>query len=277
MTPAPDRFTFIDLTSGENWTLRPGSAKFPLWLFLPGRRIPGTRISDYRVLKKLSTARDQDTLTNFVDPTSTMFKRFWDPLCAAVLNTDANEGSAKLIGQMLDMTLLKGPDFARPFLTPNGLSGTLVDPALAYLQQRKVHVALGARVKSIGLAENQATHLVIGNNTIEFSPTDHLILCLPPHQVKSLLPQVQVPTSTRPILNVHFGMNEEYRLPRNAAFIGVVNGISQWIFRRETTLSVTVSNATALMDKDVDELSDQIWQEVASAIGRPDISRPPTG
>ena len=29
------------------------------------------------------------------------------------------------------------------------------------------------------------------------------------------------------------------------------------------------------MEKDTDELSDQIWQEVAFAIGRPNIPRPP--
>ena len=275
VTPAPDHFPFIDLTSGEHWSLRPGSAKLPLWLFLPGRRIPGTRISDYLVLKKLSSAQDQDTLTDYIDPTSVIFERFWDPLCAAVLNTDAHEGSAKLIGRMLDMTLLKGPPYARPFLTPHGLSATLVDPALAYLRQGQVHVEFGARVTSLSLRENRATHLDVGHKTIELSPMDHVILCLPPNQIQSLVPQVQVPTLTRPILNVHFGLDEEYRLPGNAAFIGVINGISQWIFRRGTTFSVTVSRANALMNKDTDELSDQIWQEVASTIGQPNISRPP--
>jgi len=136
-------------------------------------------------------------------------------------------------------------------------------------------VEFGTRVTSLGLRENRATHLEIGHKTIDLSPTDHLILCLPPNQIQSLVPQVQVPTLTRPILNVHFGLDEEYRLPRNEAFVGVINGISQWIFRRETTLSVTVSRATALMDKEADKLSDQIWREVASAIGRPNISRPP--
>ena len=275
VTPAPDSFPFIDLTSGESWTLRPGSAKLPLWLFLPGRRIPGTRISDYHVLKKLSAAQDQDILTDYVDPTSTIFERFWDPLCAAVLNTDAHEGSAKLIGRMLDMTLLKGPTFARPFLMPTGLSAALVDPALAYLRQRRVHVALGTRIKSLGLREDRAAHLETGDRTTDLSPTDHLILCIPPHQVHSLLPEVQVPTATRPILNVHYGLDEECPLPRNAAFIGVINGISQWIFRRGTTLSVTVSSAAALIDKDAEKLSDHIWQEVASVIGRPDIPHPP--
>ena len=150
VTPAPDHFPFIDLKSGEDWSLRPGS-ETPALAVLPGRRIPGTRISDYLVLKKLSSAQDQDALTDYIDPTSIIFERFWDPLCAAVLNTDAHEGSAKLIGRMLDMTLLKGPPFSRPFLTPHGLSATLVDPALAYLRQSQVHVEFGARVTSLNL------------------------------------------------------------------------------------------------------------------------------
>ena len=275
VTPAPDTFPFTDLMSGENWTLRPGSAKLPIWLFMPGRRIPGTRVRDYRVLRKLSSAPDHATLSDFVEPNSTMFKRFWEPLCAAVLNTDANEGSAKLIGRMLDMTLLKGPAFARPYLTPNGLSATLVNPALTYLRSQQVKITLGARLKSLGLGRARAEKLVIGDEVTTLSPGDHVILCIPPGQVKSLLPEVTVPNVTRPILNVHFGPDKEYLLPQNAAFIGIINGTSQWIFRRGKTLSVTISNAAVFMDENTEELSNKIWQEVSAVIGHPNIPRPP--
>ena len=275
LEPASDAFPFIDLKSGEQWTLRPGNAKLPLWLFLPGRRIPGTKLADYKVLRDLPTANDTETLTNFVDSGSMMFERFWDPLCAAVLNTDAQEGSAKLIGRMLELTLLRGPAFARPFLTPKGLSPTLVDPALAYLKERKASTSFGARVRTIGLDGNRAARFQVGDQTINLSDNDHLILCVQPHEAATLLPDIRVPTDMRPILNVHFGLEEEVSLPNGAAFIGVINGISQWVFRRGTTLSVTVSSATALMEEEAEGLAADIWKEVSEIITRPGLPLPP--
>ncbi len=275
LEPASDAFPFIDLKSGEQWTLRPGNAKLPLWLFLPGRRIPGTKLADYKVLRDLPTANDTETLTNFVDSGSVMFERFWDPLCAAVLNTDAQEGSAKLIGRMLELTLLRGPAFARPFLTPKGLSPTLVDPALAYLKERKASTSFGARVRTIGLDGNRAARFQVGDQTISLSDNDHLILCVQPHEAATLLPDIRVPMDMRPILNVHFGLEEEVSLPNGAAFIGVINGISQWIFRRGITLSVTVSSATALMEEEAEGLAADIWKEVSEIITRPGLPLPP--
>jgi len=273
--PAPDAFPFVDLKSGEKWTLRPGSAKLPLWLFLPGRRIPGTKLTDYKVLRDLPGANDTDILTDFVDPASVMFERFWDPLCAAVLNTDATEGSAKLIGRMLEMTLLRGPAFARPFLTPLGLSPTLVDPALDHLRKHQADVKFGARLRSLGTESDRVKVLQFGNESIDISNPDHVILCVPPHEAAALLPDLHVPTETRPILNVHFGLEEECPLPDSAAFVGVINGISQWVFRRGTTLSVTVSSATALMAEESEGLAEDIWKEVSTLIGRPDLPLPP--
>ena len=81
----PNAFPFIDLKNAERWTLQPGNVKLPFWIFLPHRRIPGTHIKDYLVLKKLAAASPNSTLTNHVDPNSTMFKRFWEPLSNAVL------------------------------------------------------------------------------------------------------------------------------------------------------------------------------------------------
>lgn len=274
LKPAPGALPFIDLASGEKWSLRPGNTKFPLWLFMPGRRIPGTRLVDYKAIKRLSAAGGEDTLTKFVDVSSVMFERFWDPLCTAVLNTDAKDGSAKLISRMLEMTVLKGPAFARPFLAPAGLSAALIEPGLSYLRKGKINLKFRKRLKSIDLDHNRAGKMIFVDNTIALTQKDHIILCLPPHQIRSLLPIIEVPTDTRPILNVHFGLTEEHPLPEDAPFMGIINGTSQWLFRRANILSVTVSNASVFVEKDTDELVNLIWREISHIISCPKMPLP---
>lgn len=272
---AANTFPFIDLKSGESWALRPGSAKFPLWILFPNRRIPGTNLKDYAFIRKILTVSTDTVLTDHINSNNMMFKRFWEPLCTAVLNTDANEGSVKLMARMLELTFLRGPKFVRPFLTPDGLSATLVDPAIDYIIQRGGQIRFGERLRSIEVSRTRAESLVVGNQEFELAKTDHILLALPPSEVATLVPELTVPTETKPIINVHFRLNNCPSLPYHSHFVGVINGISQWVFRRRDILSVTVSNAVTLVDQDAEELAEKIWQEVAAIIDWKELSMPP--
>ena len=272
---AENAFPFIDLLNDESWTLRPGSASFPLWILFPHRRIPGTSVKDYTTLKKIINVPSDLAVKNYVDPESVMFKRFWEPLCTSVLNTDAKEGSARLIGRMLELTFLRGPAFVRPFLTPEGLSATLVDPAVDYVIQRGGHVRFSERLRSVNVSEARVDKVTVGNEEIKLGKTDHIVLALPPNEVAALIPELIVPTETRPIINVHFRLNTHTPLPNDAPFIGVVNGTSQWVFRRGDIFSVTVSNAVALVDHSAEELAMKIWLEVVRIIKQKEKPLPP--
>ena len=45
----PERaaFPFVDLATGERWTVRIGGGRIPWWVLSASRRIPGTRLSEY--------------------------------------------------------------------------------------------------------------------------------------------------------------------------------------------------------------------------------------
>ena len=136
-----------------------------------------------------------------------MFKRFWVPLSNAVLNTDAREGAARLLGKMLELTLLRGPAFAQPFLTPKGLSAALVDPAIKYLAEHKCSITFGARVRSISFSDSQVENYIVGNEVVTCRKNDHIILALPPNEIAALVPKVTIPTKYHPIVNIHFKPN----------------------------------------------------------------------
>src|SRR5262249_59125468 len=51
--PAAPEFPFVDLATGERWTLRLNNGRVPWWIFDPQRRVPGTRWADYFAAARL--------------------------------------------------------------------------------------------------------------------------------------------------------------------------------------------------------------------------------
>ncbi len=45
--PGRPLFPFVDVSTGERWTVRPNAGRLPWWVLSPRRRVPGTRARDY--------------------------------------------------------------------------------------------------------------------------------------------------------------------------------------------------------------------------------------
>jgi len=123
--PARAVFPFVDLQTGERWTLRPSAGLVPWWVLSPSRRVPGTRLADYLRGLRVLTADPDATVADTVDPESPLFRRFWEPLAAAALNTDAREGAARLLAPVLRETFGRGEAACRPRIAADGLSESL--------------------------------------------------------------------------------------------------------------------------------------------------------
>ena len=54
--PDEAQFAFVDIASGEQWTLRFGDSRFPWWVFDKDRRVPQTAVVDYLPLARLAWA-----------------------------------------------------------------------------------------------------------------------------------------------------------------------------------------------------------------------------
>jgi hydroxysqualene dehydroxylase len=266
-TVDPVAFEFIDMESDESWSLRPSAGRIPWWVLLPSRRIPGTSLSDYLSLSKLKSATDE-TLSDLIDPSRPIFDRLWQPLSQAVLNTDAQEGSAASIWAMLSETLLKGREASRPMLTKHGLSAALVDPAVSFLATRNATPQFSKRVREIKTDGTHVLSLKINDQEVMLRPGDKIILALPPNEIETLLPDITIPTETRAIVNVHFRIDEQPILPNNAPFIGMIGSTSHWLFRRGDIYSVTISAADDLAAKTNEQIAEIVWQEVAKVVGK---------
>ena len=62
--PAHAAFPFVDLQTGDRWTLRPGRGPVPWWLLDPRRRVPGTGLGAYVAGLRLARAGPSDTVAD---------------------------------------------------------------------------------------------------------------------------------------------------------------------------------------------------------------------
>lgn len=271
--PAEARFPFIDLGTGERWTVAPGEGRIPWWLLDPARRVAGTRLRDYWGGLRFARARAADTVEALVGRPALLYRRFWEPLAVAALNTAASEGAAALLWPVLKETFGRGAAACRPLTAREGLSESFVDPALAWLKLRGGRLFTGCRVRAITFEGDRATGLALADGPAALEPGDSLVVAVPPWVAEGLLPGITVPTEHRPIVNGHFLLDGP---PVEGVEIqGVIGGTAEWIFRRGGMASVTVSAATRLAEREAEAIAPVLWADVAAALGRPRQPMPP--
>ena len=269
---------FVDLQSGERWTVRINRGVIPWWIFSRRRRVAGTRATDYLGGGRLAFA-GRKTVAKMFGGTQPLFTRFWDPLTVAVLNTASTEAAARLLWPVMRETLGRGGAHARPCVVRHGLSETLIDPALQWLADHQVTVKFNARVRELVRGEagpgRRIERFQAGSDTIELGPADRLVLAVTPSVVRSLCPDIQTPDETRPIVNAHYRLETPVALPEGLPLLGLIGGMAQWLFIRGKIASVTISAAEVEVDLPSEKLEALIWQDIRQALGLGDVPCPP--
>jgi hydroxysqualene dehydroxylase len=264
--PAHAEFSFADLGSGARWTLRMNDGPIPFWVFDPARRVPDTGVLDYLPLARLLWAPPGKSVGEVIACKGTLYERLVEPLLLAALNIDAPDGSARLAGAIVRETLAVGGRACRPLIAREGLGSTLIEPALAYLQNRGAAVRMEHQLRALRLAAERVEALDFGSETITLGADDAVILAVPPYIASSLLRDLQVPTEFRAIVNAHFRIEPPAAQP---AIMGVLNATTQWLFAFPGRLSVTISAGDRLIDAPREELAKKIWSELATLTGLP--------
>jgi squalene-associated FAD-dependent desaturase len=234
--------------------------------------VPGTRLRDYTAALRLGRAAPGDTVAAILDRDTTLFRRLWKPLVIAALNTAAEQASAVLFSRIVAETLGRGAAACRPLLPRDGLSESLVDPALEYLTSHGGEIRVGVRLKALDLAAECVTDLRFDGERVPVLPGEQVVLAVPPTIAARLVPGLVVPDDYAPIVNAHFRYDAPAGVP---PFLGVVGGAAEWVFRKRGILSVTVSAADRLVGLPSGELRDMLWRDVARALGLSPAPIPP--
>jgi squalene-associated FAD-dependent desaturase len=262
--PGSAVFDFADLGSGERWQLRPNSGNVPWWLLDGKRRVPRSRFCDYLSPLGALWATAPVSLAEVMVCSGSLYERLWHPILLAGLNTDPPEGSALLAGALLRQSFGAGGGACRPLIATGGLSSCFVEPALAYLSARNSSVRLGERVRGIEFADERAVSLNIGADCTPLADDDAVVMAVPPKAAQELLPGLVAPDEFRAIVNAHFLVTPR---PDQPMILGVINGLTEWLFAYPDHVSVTISAADRLLETPREVLAAEIWREVAALSG----------
>ncbi len=265
-------FPFVDAATGQRWTIRPNRGALPWWIARAARRAPETRTADYLAVLALLRAPPTATVAEALDRENRLFRRLWEPLAVAALNTGTDQASARLFRRILIDTLGRGGAACRPLVPRQGLSESFVDPALARLRAQGAEIRFAARLRALKFDAGQVCELVFDQGAVALRPGDSLVLAVPAAVAARLVPALVVPDLSSPIVNAHFRCAAP---PGSPFFVGVVGGAAQWVFRKREVLSATVSAADPIIDHPAEELRALLWRDVALAYRLPAQPVPP--
>ena len=264
--PAETEFPFVDLATGERWTVRPNPGPLPWWIFSGSRGVPGARLGDYLGMAGLLRARPGRRVDETIACKGPVWERLMRPFLLAALNLQPEAGAAELAGEVIRETLAKGGAAYAPRVPTPGLAAAFVDPALDFLGRRGATVRLQRRLLRLRAAGDRITSLEFSDGAVELGDEDQAVLAVPPWVAAELLPGLTVPDAFEGIVNGHFRLKP----PAGAPLItGVLNSTVEWIFCFEDRISVTVSGANRLIGDPREALATRLWAEVAKVLGLP--------
>lgn len=260
--PDEARFTFIDLRADRRWTVSLGRGRMPLWIFAPSRRVPDTSVRDYLRFAPLFVANRGRAVHDVVRCEGAVWERLLRPLLLAALNMAPEGADAGLAAAVLRETVGRGGGASLPRIASPNLAAAFVEPAVAFLRLRRVPVRFGERLRAIERQNSVASALVLGDAPLSLSAGDRVILAVPPGVAAEILPGVPAPDQSSAIVNAHFRASMPAGTPE---MVGLLGGTAEWIFSFPNRISVTVSGADTIVDRDREDLARLLWRDVAAA------------
>ncbi|MDX2028133.1 MAG: hydroxysqualene dehydroxylase HpnE [Alphaproteobacteria bacterium] len=258
--PGAAIFPFLDLASGERWTVKMNEGRIPWWIFNKNRRIAGTTPLDYLSALRVMTSSSTDRVADRLDTKSLFYKRFWEPLVIGALNTEAETSSAKLLANIFMQSFGAGGRACHPLIPKQGLSESFVHPCLEVLKQKNVEIKYSHRLGEIKIVRGAVRELQFNRDKVDVAPKDWVVLALPAWVTKALLPKVTTPLEFRSIINAHYRVDG---VDPGLGFIGLLGGIAEWAFIRNGVVSATVSCAERYSSYPVRDLATSIWHDLA--------------
>ncbi|MGH6929168.1 MAG: hydroxysqualene dehydroxylase HpnE [Dongiaceae bacterium] len=273
--PGEAVFPFLDLATGRRWALRLNEGRMPWWAFDAARRIPDTGLGDYLALLRFAWAKKSQTVRDIVDSTHPLFASLIEPIAVAVLNASAQDGAARLLWPVLVESFGRGGRACHPMIARQGLSMSLVDPAVRRLGELGVPVSFTHRLREFEFRGHTVVGLSFIGGDVPLAGDDAVVLAVPHRVANLLVPELITPEGSRSIVNAHYRLPAPVALRDGLHFLAVLNGTAHWLFFRDDVVSATVSAAEALVDLPAEEIAARIWADVARAVAVPAEPMPP--
>ncbi|NNU15696.1 NAD(P)-binding protein [Parvularcula sp. ZS-1/3] len=270
---APEaKFPFADVETRERWSVHMNDGALPWWPLVKDRRPKGVSLGAMLGAGAILRAGDSHTIADLCGAEGPAKTRFWEPMSLAVMNLPPEKASAKLM-RATALEAWRNGRLARPMFAPYGLGPALIDPALAKLEEAGSPVRFGSLLRKVEEEEGRATALHFARGEpVSLGAEDDVILAIPAHRLADIFPESAPPVETSSILNAHFLVNDPSVLEGKPPLVGVVGGLTQWIFLKGDIVSLTVSAADHVEGAEGAEeaLLSKLWSETRKALDLPE-------
>jgi len=265
--PDQARFDFHDLSDDSRWQMAVNAGPLPFWVLNPRNRAPGTTLAQHVGLARLALERDHAvTIGECVSTNGQFWRRVVEPMMLAVLNCPAEQGSAWLAGRFLRESFVRGGQACRTLVALPTLEAAFVTPAVDWLRLRGVDPHFSTRLRGLEFADGAVSALELASGREVLHAGDAVVLAVPPWVAADLVPGLTVPTSHCAIVNLHYAVAPPPGTPLITALLGATG---QWVVAHDARVSVTISGADDLVDRDREALAAEVWGEVARTLGLP--------
>ena len=256
-------FAFVDLASGERWTLahqcgpaaRGGSST------ARGACRAPARATIWRSARLLWASADRPSARSSIARVRSMSG--WRGHCFWRRSTPSRRKAAPpLPARSCARRLAAGGKACRPLIAREGLGPRAHRAGAALPGQAQCPVQFGRRLRALDFAGRQVAALDFGDDKVVLDAADAVILAVPPVVAADVVPE---PAACRPnSAPSSTPISASSRRAELAPIIGVVNGTVEWLFAFPGRLSVTISAADRLLDVPREALAKTIWREVAA-------------
>ena len=230
--------------------------------FLQVRRLPDSPGLDAK------SAGDWLCETGQTGPAREMF---WRPLVLATLNAEPEQVSFLQLLRVLKLGFLAGKSESRILTLPEGLTPTLISPALDWLEKRGAAIRYREGVRRLHFRDGHVAAVETARES--YRDFAAVVSAVPPHVLADILRNSgeraeetarRLQFAVQPILNLHFWWREPLLAEPFAALLG---GRGQWLFRGKsvsglTHYTVVVSGAAALLEERREVLVQQLLAEL---------------
>jgi squalene-associated FAD-dependent desaturase len=227
---------------------------------------------------KISKLVSDETCLEFLlrnNQTQNAIKYFWEPLVLATINNDLSSSPAQLLINVMKDAFFNNKKMSSLILPTSDLQNLLIplekfvsDNGSKLIKKTKISELLidNENIKGVKLKTGEIIHY------------DYVISSLPPFSLKKIIPDNYSQRYFRflsdfeysPIISVYLWY--DLLFPKKDIF-ALIGTTSQWVFNRNnfadnednkyTLLSVTISNADMLLNKNPKEISSIVHNEIS--------------
>lgn len=146
------------------------------------------------------------------------------------------------------------------YFSDNHLSESLINPQIQYIDE----LNFGHVLRDVASKDSKITQLIFNNKSVDVKDDEKVIIALDAHNFSRIFKSADFIFSQ--IINIHYRTSTPITLPDLRSYMGVKNGLAQWIFVNGDILSATISN-TEQIQFSKQKLAAKIWQEICQIRG----------